>query len=70
MDFPHLGHRDAGRTTDLPFGSRLIHTFKKLPITSPNRKTNAAMNCVGGTISLCHKPARASITRAKRVPDA
>ena len=29
-------HRDRGRTTDSCSGSREMHTFKKLPNSSPN----------------------------------
>ncbi len=32
------GQREAGETTDSPSGIREMHTFKKLPITMPNRK--------------------------------
>jgi hypothetical protein len=35
--FPHLGQLDAGRTIDLSAGMRKMHTFRKLPTTSPNK---------------------------------
>jgi hypothetical protein len=39
---PQFGQREPGETIDTPAGIRVMQTFKKLPITSPNRK-NAAM---------------------------
>jgi hypothetical protein len=36
----HRGHRDPGATIDSPSGMRVIHTFKKLPITIPNTKNS------------------------------
>jgi hypothetical protein len=35
------GHREPGETMDIPSGMRVMHTFKKLPITIPNRKKKA-----------------------------
>jgi hypothetical protein len=37
----HRGHRDPGETIDTCSGMRVMHTFKKLPITIPNRKKKA-----------------------------
>lgn len=34
----HRGQRELGETTESPSGMREMHTFKKLPITIPNRK--------------------------------
>jgi hypothetical protein len=34
----HRGQRDPGETIDSSSGMRVMHTFKKLPITIPNRK--------------------------------
>jgi hypothetical protein len=45
-----LGQRDLGLTTDLPCGSRLMHTFRKLPIISPSRNTKMSITPVGSTI--------------------
>ena len=38
MGFWHRGQRDAGETTERPSGMREMHTFRKLPITMPNKK--------------------------------
>jgi hypothetical protein len=34
---PHFGHREPGLTSDSPIGTRCATTFRKLPITAPNR---------------------------------
>ena len=36
--------REAGKTTDSFLGNRCIHTFAKLPITSPKIKMAIAIN--------------------------
>jgi hypothetical protein len=69
ISLPHFGQRDAGLTTDFPAGSRLMHTFRKLPTISPNKNTNAAMNPAGSIFRLCHKRERASMAAACNVPD-
>jgi hypothetical protein len=38
MGVEHRGHLEPGVTMDNSSGMRVIHTFKKLPITIPNRK--------------------------------
>ena len=35
--FPHLGQLDAGVTMDLSSGIRRMQTFRKLPMTRPNK---------------------------------
>jgi hypothetical protein len=42
MAAPHSGHRERGLTTDSCLGSREMQTFKKLPMSSPNRKAGNA----------------------------
>ena len=37
IGFPHFGQLDAGRTMDFSAGMRRMHTFRKLPMTMPNR---------------------------------
>src|SRR5579859_3753501 len=44
MGVLHRGHRDPGATIDTSSGIRVMHTFRKLPITNPNAKTNAVIN--------------------------
>ena len=39
MAFPHAGQWEGGVTTEIPFGSLEIHTFKKLPMERPARRT-------------------------------
>jgi hypothetical protein len=41
IGFSHRGHRDPGETIETSSGMRVIHTFKKLPMMSPNRKKKA-----------------------------
>src|ERR1700739_3406710 len=38
MGVPQRGQREAGETMETPSGMRVIQTFKKLPMTMPNRK--------------------------------
>jgi hypothetical protein len=38
MGVPHPGQREPGDTIETPSGIRVMQTFRKLPITSPNRK--------------------------------
>src|SRR5579863_8555014 len=47
--FPHFGQLDAGSTMDLSAGIRRMQTFRKLPMTKPNK--NAPR---GITPRLCH----------------
>jgi len=35
---PHRGQRELGETIEIPSGIRVMQTFRKLPITIPNRK--------------------------------
>jgi len=37
IGFPHLVQLDAGKTIDFSAGIRSMHTFKKLPMTRPNK---------------------------------
>jgi hypothetical protein len=39
----HRGHREPGATIESPSGMRVMHTFKKLPITIPKRKKTKAI---------------------------
>jgi hypothetical protein len=34
----HFGHRDPGEIIEISSGIRVMQTFRKLPITIPNRK--------------------------------
>ncbi len=38
IGFSHRGQRDPGETTESPAGIREMQTFRKLPMTMPNRK--------------------------------
>jgi hypothetical protein len=38
MGLPHRGQRDPGETTEMSSGIRVMQTFRKLPMTMPNRK--------------------------------
>src|SRR5882757_868393 len=49
MAFPHFVQLDAGSTMDLSAGIRRMQTFRKLPMTKPNK--NAPR---GITPRLCH----------------
>src|SRR5215467_9471826 len=37
---PHFGHREPGEIIEISSGIRVMQTFRKLPITIPNRKKN------------------------------
>jgi hypothetical protein len=45
---PHSGPQDgqceAGKTMDFLSGSRIMHTFEKLPTTAPTRKRKAGIS--------------------------
>ena len=43
---PHFGHFDAGATIDTSSGIRKMQTFRKLPITIPNRNTKMTIATV------------------------
>jgi hypothetical protein len=45
---PQRGHAEPGLITDLPSGSRQIHTFKKLPTQAPAQKTKRGQSRNGG----------------------
>jgi len=40
MAVPHFGQRDPGKIIETFSGIRVMQTFRKLPITIPNRKKN------------------------------
>jgi hypothetical protein len=40
---PHFGHRDPGEMMESSSGIRVMQTFRKLPITIPNRKKKMDM---------------------------
>ena len=40
----HEGHRDEGKTIDLPLGILYIQTFRKEPTREPNKNTMAYKN--------------------------
>ena len=46
---PHAMQRDPGRTTDSCAGSREMHTFKKLPNSSPSMNPNNSKRKGGAT---------------------
>jgi hypothetical protein len=48
---------------------RKMHTFKKLPMISPNRKTKIPMKVANATIRLCPNAACPSSSRLAVVPD-
>ena len=57
---PHEGHRDRGRTTDSPRGSRWTATVMKLPTTSPKGSATSARSqasSTGPTLSTADPPA-------------
>jgi len=71
---PHFGQRDLGATIEIPSGMRVMHTFRKLPATIPNRKKKA-MTTVRSTalrsrLVMSHTRAPASTNPAPYVPDA
>lgn len=47
MAAPQWVQAEAGRTMDLPAGKRMMTTFRKLPMTRPKMKKNAAMSGPG-----------------------
>src|SRR5947207_11352189 len=51
MSVSQRGHREPGNTMDNSSGIRMMQTFRKLPMTSPNRKANT-------TTKLCSIAAR------------
>src|SRR5258708_13543491 len=57
--FPHFVQLDAGSTMDLSAGIRRMQTFKKLPMTKPNR--NAPR---GITPRRCHTQRTATMLAA------
>jgi hypothetical protein len=54
MGVSHRGHADGGVTIDFRSGIRTMHTFKKLPMISPNRSTEMLINVEGATKRICH----------------
>src|SRR5215472_3556075 len=40
MAVPHFGQREPGEIIEISSGIRVMQTFRKLPITIPNRKKN------------------------------
>jgi hypothetical protein len=54
---------------DLPDGMRKMHTFKKLPMISPNRKTKIPMKVDNATHQFCPNARRPSSQRFGIVPD-
>src|SRR6202034_3131652 len=51
---PHFGQAEAGSTTDFRSGIRTMHTFRKLPITRPNRAANTPISAGEATCEFCH----------------
>ena len=40
MGVPHFGQRDPGKMMEISSGIRVMQTFRKLPMTAPNKKKN------------------------------
>src|SRR5262245_55060890 len=49
MPWPQRGHLERGRTTDSSFGSRTMHTLRKLPSTSTKTPAMMAISRSGVT---------------------
>jgi len=54
---------------DLPDGMRKMHTFKKLPMISPNRNTKIPMKVDNATSQFCTNVRRLSSQRLSIVPE-
>lgn len=60
----HAGQKDDGKTIEIFLGRRYIHTFKKLPITAPKKKTKMI-----DTISILLKSIREFFERSTYLYD-
>src|SRR5688572_2596268 len=63
--FSHFGHRERGRTTLMPLGTRAMTTFKKLPMHDPTKKVHARITAAttgGSVLGGSRKMRRSSIT--------
>jgi hypothetical protein len=60
MGLPHLVQLEAGSTMDLSAGIRRMQTFRKLPISKPNKNASR-----GITPRLCHTPLASTMSAAR-----
>ena len=72
MGVMQRGHREPGATIDKSSGIRAIHTFRKLPITNPNKKMKAITKvCARPVPLLCtlpHRPPALNVPAPSQCP--